>query len=197
MGAIRQEKRYFEIKLRNLEENDSDQPEIPVFTGKAIIYDKETQICKGIFEKIQKDAFTDAIERDDVRCLFNHNPNYVLGRNKSGTLKLEKREDALYFTVFPPHSSWCEDLKNSVKRGDISQCSFAFSTENDEFKLDKDGNIHRTVLDGKLYDISIVTYPAYEETHVALRSRVDTFKQLILDKENLANKVNSFLEIRN
>lgn len=192
------EKRYFEIKSISNEENKNQESPQSVFTGKAVLFDQETTLCEGIYEKVDKKAFERALKDDDIRCLFNHDPNYVIGRKKSGTLELEERDDGLYFSVVPPENQWCKDLEKSIKRGDINQCSFAFSVKKDEFKTDEEGGIHRTILDGKLYDVSIVTYPAYEETLVNVRSRVEEFKKNNLPKKitNVSEKLEKFLEER-
>ena len=184
------ERRYFKIESK-LEARDQEEAK-PVFTGKAILFNQETNLCEGIYEKISEKAFEKGLHEDDIRCLFNHDPNFVLGRNRSGTLALKKRQDGLYFSVTPPANQWCEDLKESVKRGDINQCSFAFAVQKDDFKMDEEGGVHRTILDGKLYDISIVTYPAYEETLVNVRSKADEFKRAEMNKE----KIDKFLKER-
>jgi len=104
--------------------------------------------------------------------------------------------------VIPPENQWCKDLKKSIERGDINQCSFAFSTKKDEFKTDEEGGIHRTILDGKLYDVSIVTYPAYEETLVVVRSKVEKFKEENEENDrpkkitDISKKLEKFLEER-
>lgn len=187
------ERRYFKIESKLKTDGEEEKP---VFTGKAILFNRETKLCEGIYEKISEKAFEEAIDRDDIRCLFNHDPNFVLGRNKSGTLSLEKREDGLYFNVIPPNNQWCEDLKESVKRGDINQCSFAFTVKKDDFKMDEEGGVHRTIMDGKLYDVSIVTYPAYEETLVDVRSKVDEFKRAEKNNIEQNKKIDTFLKER-
>ena len=86
----------------------------------------------GFREKIPPDAFANTITAADVRSLFNHDSNYVLGRTKSGTLSLVKDTKGLAITIDPPETQWANDLIESVKSGDISQMSFGFRAIADE-----------------------------------------------------------------
>lgn len=141
------------------------------FEGYAARFNSPSEDLGGFIEDIAQGAFTEAIARDDVRALFNHDPNYVLGRTAAGTLTLEEDENGLRFDVDAPDIGWAKDLHESVKRGDIDQCSFAFDVEQDEWTRGKDGNPdRRTLKKVRLYDVSIVTYPAYQATSVHARS---------------------------
>ena len=139
----------------------------PVFEGYAARFMTLSENMGGFREQIAPGAF---IEMDDVRALLNHDPNYVLGRTTAGTLILKPDEVGLGFYIDGPGTTWARDLRVSVNRGDISQCSFAFETLEDKWEKADDGLEIRTLLKVRLYDISIVTYPAYEATNVAARS---------------------------
>lgn len=143
------------------------------FEGYAAVFNSETEMYGGDFiESIAPGAFRDALKHDDVRALFNHDPNYVLGRNTAGTLTLQEDEKGLHFDVIAPDIGWARDLHESVKRGDIDQCSFAFSVEDEEWIRGRNGSPdRRTIKRCKLYDVSIVTYPAYDATSVSARSK--------------------------
>jgi|SRR5579863_482995 len=135
-------------------------------------------------EMIAPGAFTRALkEKQDVTCLMNHDPNKILGRSKSGTLHLFDSPEGLRFLcLLDPNNSTHRDLHSAVSRGDIDQCSFAFSVEDEDgedFTQEKDerGNLFnkRTLRDVNLHDVSAVTYPAYPEgTHVGARSLQST-----------------------
>lgn len=141
-------------------------------TGYAAVFNRETTIAGLFREQIAPGAFTEAVGRDDVRALFNHDPNFVLGRTAAGTLTLREDETGLHYEAIPPAVSWANDLLVSVSRGDITQSSFAFSVEAEEWTHAKRGEMPlRTITRAKLYDVSPVTYPAYEETTVSARSR--------------------------
>lgn len=153
-----------EIRTYNAEIRAS--PEKPLrFEGYAAKFGEQSH-WMGFIETIAPGAFTSALERgDDVRALFNHNENFVLGRTASGTCTLRQDDTGLWFEVDAPDTQWAKDLHKSVQRGDINQCSFSFYAEKEEWIDDK-----RTLIDLKLLDISIVTYPAYEGTTVSARS---------------------------
>src|SRR5271154_4523750 len=115
------EHRMFKAELRALP--GSDNPEI---TGYAAVFSVPTDI--GDFrEEIAPGAFSRALaEKQDVRCLMNHDPNFVLGRTKNGTLTLSEDNTGLKFTNTPPDTQVGRDCHTLVKRGDMGECSFAF-----------------------------------------------------------------------
>ena len=142
------------------------------FGGYAAVFDTFSPDLGGFREQIASGAFANSLEADDIRCLFNHNPDYVLGRNRSGTLLLAEDERGLHFEVAAPDAQWARDLHMSVQRGDVNQCSFAFDVIRDQWRT-VDGVEERTLLEVKLADVSIVTYPAYPTTEVEARSAKD------------------------
>jgi hypothetical protein len=123
-------------------------------------------------EKIAPGAFADSIQVDDVRALWNHDPNFVLGRNRSGTLRLREDERGLAIEVDMPDTQFARDLLVSIERGDVSQMSFGFRTVKDSWERSTEGNNLdlRTLEKVKLFDVSPVTFPFYPETDVATRS---------------------------
>lgn len=137
------------------------------FDGYAAVFGSPAHLWDDWNEEIEQGAFAEAIQNDDVRALFNHDMNYVLARNKAGTLQLEEDAHGLHFDLVAPDTSWARDLYESVKRGDISQCSFAFAVQNEEW--DEEHKI-RKIKKCRLFDVSIVTYPAYEDTDAHARS---------------------------
>lgn len=140
--------------------------------GYASVFNTETVIAGLFREQIAPGAFTDAVTQDDVRALFNHDPNFVIGRTVSGTLTLREDETGLAYDAVPPDTQWARDLMVSVGRGDISQSSFGFEVKDDEWtRPERSGDLPlRTIRKAKLYDVSPVTYPAYESTTTAVRS---------------------------
>jgi len=138
--------------------------------GYAAIFNSETDIM-GFREKVAPGAFDDVLQQD-VRALFNHDPNMVLARTKSGTLKLEVDATGLKYEFYTPDTTAGKDLAESVARGDIDQSSFGFTVKSDTWTKNDEGRDVRTINKvGQLFDISPVTYPAYEDTAVALRSQ--------------------------
>ena len=109
---------------------------------------------------------------DDVRMLFNHDPNFPLARSKNGegTLEMKVDDTGVFFSFPVGPQSYAKDLHESIKRGDIDQASFAFTVDADEWE-ERDGKPHRNITRlGNLIDLSVVTYPAYEATKVMARS---------------------------
>lgn len=158
---------------------DSGNPATPYETtlrGHAAVFNSMSEDLGGFRELIAPGAFRAALRKNpDVRLLFNHDSNYVLARTASGTLEL--REDAQGLHVFARvdrRMSWVEDLRTSMARGDIDQMSFAFTVADggDTWAVADDGKVVRTInadgVDG-LYDVSVVTYPAYTSTSVDMR----------------------------
>ena len=104
-----------------------------------------------------------------MRALIDHNPSLILGRTVSGTLRLESDAIGLKVTIDPPDTQYAADLMAVMARGDVSQMSFAFTTSEDAWDL-VDGQRVRSLLAVELHDVSVVTYPAYPDTTVAVRS---------------------------
>jgi len=135
--------------------------------GHAAVFDSETTIGGAFSEVIRKGAFARAIrEKQDVRMLWNHDSNFLLGRTKSGTLTLEEDSVGLKFVCDLPDTQIGRDVRTLIKRGDASGCSFAFVPRKEKWNDDTDV---REILDCDLYDTSVVTYPAYGGTDVSAR----------------------------
>lgn len=156
----------------------------------------------GFREKIQPGAFKRSLAAgDDVICTFNHDTNKVLGRVRSGTLKLAEDDKGLAFRCqLDKNQQAHRDLHASVKRGDISDCSFAFSVPDggDDFSDGKDENGQRcavrTLRNVKLHDVSVVTHPAYPQTSVDARAAADRIVTRHHKREDLARAKRSALE---
>lgn len=138
--------------------------------GHAAVFDIESKAGRTFREKIAPGAFTASIMNDDVRALWNHDPNYVLGRNKAGTLKLSEDQRGLLYEIDPPDTQWARDLRVSIKRGDVTQSSFGFEVTDQEWIEERGKPPLRLIRTAKLWDVSPVTYPFYEQTDVATRS---------------------------
>ena len=110
------ERRYVSEEVRL--DFDTKQPRI---TGYAAVFNQRTQLWPGLYEEVAPGAFQNAIGRDDVRALINHDPNMLLGRTKAGTLTLTEDEHGLRYEIMPPDTSYAKDLQVSLKRKDINQ----------------------------------------------------------------------------
>lgn len=151
----------------------------PVIEGHAAVFNQWSETLGRMFpfkEKVMPGAFRDSIVKDDIRALFNHDSNHVLGRNKAGTLELEETEKGLHVRIMPPDTQWARDLQISISRSDISQMSFGFIVQNDRWGTE-DGIDIRELHKVKLIDVSPVTFPAYPQTDVGVRSAMDNYSQ--------------------
>ena len=161
------DKRTFDFILDSVEGRSKDNPEI---IGHAAVFNEYADIVWWK-ERIMPGAFKESIKKDDVRALFNHDSNYILGRNKSGTLVLKEDDIGSSVRIAPPDTQFAKDLVKLIERGDISQMSFAFQVIEDawEYGEDKEPD-KRDMMKVRLFDVSPVTYPAYPTTDVSVRS---------------------------
>lgn len=120
---------------------------------------------------VKRGAFSDTLD-DDVRALFNHDANYVLGRTKANTLSLREDDKGLAVEIDPPPNQWAKDLLVSVKRGDITQMSFGFEVKEEGWIFNENELPLRELKKVRLFDVSLVTYPAYKDTDISVRKVV-------------------------
>jgi HK97 family phage prohead protease len=164
---LEREVRSFPVAEAEMRVEDEDKPRL---VGYAAKYGITTDL--GYFiEKIRAGAFDEVLKTSDARALKNHDPNLLLGRESSETLRLSSNSVGLKFEIDVPNTSTGRDTIEEVRRGDLSGCSFAFRVEEDEWKHFDDRPSERTIVKiGQLYDVGPVTYPAYQDTTVAVRS---------------------------
>lgn len=155
---------------------DSDPAsETKTIQGMAAVFNSPSHDLGGFIEYIRPGAFTDSLKNADIDvvALFNHDTNFLLGRQSSGTLQLEETDEGLAITLDCPETTLGKDLAILIKRGDLKGMSFAFCVVDEEFEKGADGVTIRYVNKCDLHDISVVTNPAYEATSVSLRSFED------------------------
>jgi HK97 family phage prohead protease len=144
------------------------------------------------FEKIRAGAFAKTIREADIRSLWQHDVNFVLGRNKTGTLRLWEDEMGLAFEAFPPETDLVRDLVMApIKRGDVDQMSFLFDAVQVNWIEAEAQAPVREVVEARLYEVSPVTFPAYTQTDVNARAalaamgiELDPLTQAILRADN-------------
>lgn len=159
-------------------------------SGYFAVFNSEYEMWPGAVESIADTAFDGALA-DDIRCLIDHETRLVLGRNKAGTLTLKVDARGLWGEVrINPNDQDAVNLYERVKRGDVDQCSFGFDILDEEFE-DRGDSVKWTIKKVKLYEVSVVTFPAYEETSVSARKRqlgeikqrsIEAWKQRTLKK---------------
>jgi HK97 family phage prohead protease len=163
------EKRFSKIELRAKDDN----PDSRTIYGYAALFDTDTVISDWFIERIAKGAFDDVL-KDDVRALFNHDPNLILSRSGAGlTLTIDKQ--GLMYEFEAPTTTLGNDLLYNIRNGLIKESSFSFSIREEKWEDQGKGkpNIRTILKFEKLHDVSPVTYAAYGDTTVATRS----FKQ--------------------
>jgi len=156
------------VKMMEVEKRE-DKPTRLV--GYAAVFNQATELYPGYFERIANGAFTRTLkEGADVRALVDHDPSKIIGRSTAdpATLDLEENAKGLKVSITPPDTQVGRDIVESVSRGDVDQMSFAFRTVAYEWE-EKGDTATRTLTDVDLFDVSIVTYPAYPQTSVAVR----------------------------
>jgi HK97 family phage prohead protease len=150
----------------------SDSPKL---TGLAARFNSPTQISSGplgFWEVLLPGCFTATLaDKADVRALFNHNADHVLGRTKNGTLRLWESSLGLQFECDLPDTEIARQVHTLVSRGDVSQCSFGFTVDSENWIASTSGGLPlRQLQSVTLADISAVTYPAYAATSVEARA---------------------------
>jgi HK97 family phage prohead protease len=146
-----------------------------ILQGYGAVYNSETTIGDYFREMVAPTAFKKSLaDGADVRALFNHEPNLVLGRTTSGTLRLSSDNHGLMYEIDLPDTQQARDLWTLIERGDVTQSSFSFEAIQELVTQadDPSGLPLRTLTEVRLYDVSPVTYPAYEDTEVMARSAI-------------------------
>ncbi len=162
LSAPSYERRAWPISCEVRQDGNSQR-----LSGYAAVFGVTAEVAPGLglYEKVAPGAFRKTLQERDVVALWNHDSQLVLGRISAGTLELSTDERGLKFSVVLPHTSYASDLVELVRRGDISGASFGFRTIRDSW----DGDV-RQLDEVDLYEISVVAFPAYPQTTVALRA---------------------------
>ena len=138
--------------------------------GYFVVFDSNYEMFQGASESVASTAFDGAL-MDDIRCLIDHETRLVLGRTKSKSLELKVDTHGLWGRVkINPLDQDAMNLYARVERGDVDQCSFGFDILDEEMSQNGDA-VHWTIKSVKLYEVSVVTFPAYEDTAVAARKQ--------------------------
>jgi len=160
------ERRTLDIGLEVREDGDRR-----VLTGIAAPFNSRSEDLGWFVEELAPGAFDEAIKRSDAAALFNHNPDNLLGRQSSGSLRLEETDNGLRYEVDLPQTPLADSVRELVKRGDLRGNSFAFTVATDEWSSLEDGRQLRRVMKvDRLYDVGPVVYPAYKATCVSTRA---------------------------
>lgn len=166
--------------------------------GYFAVFGRETELWPGAFEEIAPGAFDETLN-NDIRALINHDTTLVLGRNKAGTLELKADSYGLWGRIkINPNDTDAVNLYERVKRGDVDQCSFGFNILEEITDWRDDGTVKWTITKIDLHEVSVCTFPAYEDTGVqARKAEVEQHRQRLLEakknqlKERMRRCLNS------
>lgn len=158
--------RSLQTEFRAAEDNGEKYIE-----GYFAVFGGVYELWPGATESIAETAFDGALS-DDIRALIDHETRLVLGRNKANTLELKVDSRGLWGRAKINQSDTdAMNLYARVERGDVDQCSFGFDILDEETEWREDGTVHWTIKKVKLYEVSVVTFPAYEDTSIAARKK--------------------------
>ena len=163
--------RPIEARQMPMLELRSEGTDEPLITGHIAVFGEWSLDLGGFVERVMPGAFSKTIQEADIHHYFNHDGNIVLGRNKSGTLRLKEDERGLHIENDPPNTQTVRDLVlEPIRRGDIDQGSFAFLPTRQEWGRATDGRLTRTLHEVRLFHTSIVPRGAYPQTDIAMRA---------------------------
>lgn len=185
--------RSLQTELKTRTEPDSQDMYIE---GYFAVFGQETELWPGAYEEIAPGAFDETLG-NDIRALINHDTTLVLGRNKAGTLELKTDSYGLWGRIkINPNDTDAVNLYERVKRGDVNQCSFGFNITSEETDWQDDGTVKWTITGIDLHEVSVCTFPAYEETGVqARKAEVEQHRQRLLEarKNQLKERIRKCL----
>lgn len=151
-------------------ETREDSEELRI-EGYFAVFNCNYEIFPGWTESIAPGAFTDTLS-GDIRALIDHETRLVLGRTSAHTLELKQDEHGLWGSILiNPKDQEAMNLYERVKRGDVNQCSFGFTIDDEEYEHMGDGSEHWTIKKVTLYEVSCCTFPAYQETNISARKQ--------------------------
>jgi len=146
------------------------EPDGKYIEGYFAVYRQQTKLWGDVYEMIEPGAFDKSLAENDIRCLFNHDTNVVLGRTGAGTLELKSDEYGLWGSVkINEEDREAVDIWARVDRGDLSGCSFGFLPSSERYEKAPDGSILWHVEEADTREVSVCTFPAYPQTEISAR----------------------------
>ncbi|NEX51018.1 HK97 family phage prohead protease [Lactococcus lactis] len=186
-------KNYQVRNFRSLDLNANNDAAEKIISGYFIVFNSETELYEGCFEEIAPESF-DNVDLSDVRALIDHETSKVLGRTKSGTLTLSVDAKGVYGEIkVNENDTEAMNLYSRVQRGDVDQCSFGFNILDEAMETRDDGSYKFTIKAIELFEVSVVTFPAYADTAVEARSKqIENMekRELLAKKSKLEEKLN-------
>ena len=164
------EQRYYQIE--NLQTRSDEDSKDLFIEGYFSVFNSNYEVWDGVTESIAPGAFDDVLN-SDVRALYNHNDDLVLGRTTNGTFEIRQDDHGLWGRIkLNPNDTDAMNAYERVARRDITGCSFGFGIESETRTVSDDGSVHYTINKvNPLLECSICTFPAYEATHIDARHK--------------------------
>ena len=180
------------LQMHDMQTRSDDNDDL-FLEGYFAVYGDIYSVWDGATESIAPGAFSESIS-GDVRALYNHNDNLILGRTSAGTLELKDDSHGLWGRIkINRNDSDAMNAYERIKRGDVTGCSFGFNIESEETEYREDGSVHWTITKvNPLYEVSPCVFPAYGATNVSARgAELDAMKKrkLELRKEEIRKKL--------
>lgn len=164
--------------------------------GYAVKWERLSVDLGGFRERVRKGAFSTSLEKNDIKALWNHNTDMVLGSTRAKTLKLEEDNTGLRFELLPPDTQAGRDAVESIRRKDVSGVSFGFRVRTQEWDNSNPKAIVRTLIDVDAREISPTAFPAYPATNVSARSASDDYKEYLDAQAEDTAKAEGALELK-
>lgn len=164
------EQRY--LKMHDIETRQDENSNDLYVEGYFSVFDEVYNVWEGATESIRAGAFTESIN-GDIRALYNHNTDVILGRTTSGTLELRQDDKGLWGRIkLNKKDTEAVNVYERIARGDITGCSFGFDIEKEERTVSEDGSVHFEIVKvNPLYEVSPCVFPAYEATRIEARGK--------------------------
>lgn len=191
---VQYEQRLYPLELAAVElREEGDGPRLIAWY--PALFDSLSEDLGGFRERIGRRAFTATLQEREIRALINHNPDLILGRTSKGTLKVSVDQRGLHAETAIPDTSYARDLLVNIEAGNITGGSFMFQASKDAWELeDVEGveTLVRTVKEARLFDVSLVTFPAYPDTQadglLALRGLAQEWRQKLAVPPTAGNR---------
>ena len=157
---------FFSTKMECREEQDGTKH----IKGIAVPYGQQTELWTGNFELFERGSLAESLEADDVRVLYNHNPDAVLARKGAGTVTFEDREQGVFVDmIVNEEDTEALNIYARVKRGDIPGWSIGFISEKEDSEYRADGSVLNKVKRATVVEFSVCPFPAYSQTEISAR----------------------------
>ena len=164
------EQRY--LQMHDIQTRSEDGSDEKIVEGYFAVFDEIYNVWPGVTESIRQGAFDESVSQD-VRALYNHNTDAILGRVSAGTLQLKQDSHGLWGQIkINSKDTDAVNVYERIARGDITGCSFGFDIESEERDIREDGSVHYTITKvNPLFEVSPCVFPAYEATNISSRGR--------------------------